>query len=196
MPRYCPPVLPQGGGDACGCEHASLAAAVHKRRIHCCLRWVGGVVVGRCRSYCLHRSRTQGVLGIPQLLPLPCTAGVPRDEATAQGFWEIFSSPGLGPATYQVCLPAIAISPCGRICCICCCWALPAGPLPGTSPPSDVSTLTPRYCRRGMLLVAMLAGCCGGRRAVCGCRQPAAHLQPLTAAHHGGFQVGGAVFRW
>jgi hypothetical protein len=27
--------------------------------------------------------------------------GVPRDEATAQGFWEIFGSQGVGPASFQ-----------------------------------------------------------------------------------------------
>ena len=26
---------------------------------------------------------------------------MPRDEATAQGFWELFSASSLGPATFQ-----------------------------------------------------------------------------------------------
>ena len=31
----------------------------------------------------------------------PPPAGVPRGEATALGFWELFGSPGLGPASFQ-----------------------------------------------------------------------------------------------
>ena len=38
---------------------------------------------------------------LPALPALPAPLGVPRDEATAQGFWELFSARGLGPATFQ-----------------------------------------------------------------------------------------------
>lgn len=84
-------------------------------------------------------------------------AGVPCDEATAQGFWEIFGSQGLGPASFQASTLCILLLLSWGMCGVLKAWAAAASL---SCPPGSVwlGCLQMRLLEPGYFCPA--AGCC------------------------------------